>query len=108
MKIILKNNQKFCIFTIMNSPLYKIGDVVYLKLGFSKTPSDKNYAGYGYPIKIKAKTQVTIRNITSGSGEFDNKWIYWSDEILDGGIVEYALESLQDIRNEKLEILLDQ
>jgi hypothetical protein len=81
---------------------FNIGDVVYMKLGYSDDSYKKNYAGAGY--LADSDNTFTIRAVVDGTALWYGKYIYFFDEV-SNGVVEHALSNKTIDRHEQLEIM---
>ena len=78
---------------------YNIGEIVFVKFGYTNDQSSNIYAGYGY----KGGSTLVIREIL-GNNIDSNKNVYYFENHKNG-IYEFALISLSENRDNKLKKL---
>lgn len=89
----------------MSEPIFKVGDVVSMRVGYSNDCDDDNYAGHGYINQKSNKYTIRAIHPASGIGVFGNDAIYFFEEIHDG-VAEYALYNIQIERDNAINKLI--
>lgn len=77
--------------------LYNIGDIVYMRKGYTSNIDDNNYGGAGY--KYDDIPHIISSVNGPNTGNFPHYAYFFHDKDFYYGVFEYALLSMEERRN---------